>query len=203
MTDRAEFREERKLKLDYWKTIISLGGLGVLIVAVYQWHHTRMIYRDDVDNKMVAIWMDNVKMLAERPAISAHFVASQPAVGPALVDDDKPDSSVLAFADLRLEVMDYILNSGDIWDDADNLTWKATFLNAFRQSKILCRRFSDLHNNFDNIASDLGSDQIKKDVSAHLSKYYDQKQDVKTIRKRFDGMLEGIEGVCDASQISQ
>jgi hypothetical protein len=28
MTDRAEFREERKLKLDYWKTIISLGGLG-------------------------------------------------------------------------------------------------------------------------------------------------------------------------------
>jgi hypothetical protein len=25
MTDRAEFREERKLKLDYWKTIIPFG----------------------------------------------------------------------------------------------------------------------------------------------------------------------------------
>jgi len=33
MTDRAEFREERKLKLDYGKTVISLGSVVAIVLG--------------------------------------------------------------------------------------------------------------------------------------------------------------------------
>ena len=192
MMERPEVREERKLILEYLKTVFSTASIVAIIFAAYQWYHTNKIYRDDLDNKMVAVWMENVKMLADKPLISRHFVSSDQKHDDKSNISENYDSSAIAFADLRLEVIDHILNNLDNWSIDDIATWKVTFLNAFRQSKILCTRFKELRFNFDNISTDLSGEQIRKDID-------NNKQEREVHFKRFDGIRHGVDGICNVS----
>src|SRR3954467_6034343 len=74
MTDRAEFREERKLTLDYWKTLISIGSVLAIGLGVIQWRHSNAIYKDDLDTKLASQWRDNIKILVDSPKVSACFL---------------------------------------------------------------------------------------------------------------------------------
>lgn len=198
MSDRIEFREERKLLLDYWKTIISFVSVVAIALATYQWYYTTKIYRDDLDNKMVAIWIENVKLLVDKPNISPYFVSDRQSKTAKSHPDGNYDSSVIAFADLRLETIDYILNNIDSWSDEDNITWKSTFINAFLQSKILCERFLYLRSNFDNISEDLSSETISETVRNIRAKSENLNTEYKSSYKHLDKLVVGVDGICES-----
>jgi len=190
MTDRAEFREEKKLKLDYWKTVISLGSVVAIGLAVYQWHNSNRMYKNDLDSKMTALWREHNKALFDKPLVGQYLIRNGE------IPDSATEAAVLTAADLRLEIIDEILNNSDEWPK-DVLTWKSTFMRAFKNSKLLCKRYLETKSNFDNIEDDLSTEQLCKDLapSAKAARR-DSEVALSRFLKKWEILSAGVDKTC-------
>ena len=188
--DRAEFREERKLKLDYWKTVFSLGSVLAIGFATYQWYESNQKYRNDLDGRMTTLWREHIKFLIDKPDIGQYFIAK--AEMPA---DSPVKASVLNTADLRLEIIDEILNNSDEWRQEEIMTWKTTFVRAFRNSSILCSRYIETKSNFDNIENDLSTKRLCGDLKP-LAKAAKKEGNLSEFLKKWEVLNFGIDKIC-------
>src|SRR6266702_523683 len=107
LTTKAERREEIKLKLEYAKLAISVVGVGALFFAALQWFAANQVAQETVYQRMASTWTDHLRILVEKPELRPYFQENKE-----LVADDHERQEVLAYADLRLDVMDAILSYG-------------------------------------------------------------------------------------------
>lgn len=136
MTDRSERREDIKLYLEFAKLATSGLGLIVIALAVLQWQTANTNALQTVYQRMTNEWRAHLTMFVERPNLRPYFADS--AVLP-VADADR--QSVLAMADVRLDVMDATLTYARIQGLSKEIAgWENTFSAAFRQSVVLCDR---------------------------------------------------------------
>jgi hypothetical protein len=144
MTDRSERREEIKLKLEYLKIALSLAGIASILFAGLQWMSANHVATEAVYQRMTNEWRDHLKTLVEKPTLRPYF-----ANGKELTADDPNTQTVLALADVRLDVMDAILTYATLRGYGDEIGgWRRTFADAFRASPVLCQRLTDTYSNY-------------------------------------------------------
>ena len=149
MVNRAERREEIKLILEYVKVAISLGVLGTILFAVLEWQLANRASRQINFQQVSSAWRNHLTTFLERPLLRPYFEA-----GKQLNDDDPNRESVLAIADVRLEVMDDIMDAASLAGETPQLgDWKRTFAAAFRSSPVLCQRLAETRTNYGLIVS--------------------------------------------------
>jgi len=139
VANRAERREEIKLILEYAKVAISLGLLGTILFAALEWQRANRASLQTNYLQVASAWRTHLTTFLDRPSLRPYFEA-----GKQLNDDDPNREIVLAVADVRLEVMDDILDYAS-WAGVSNQIgdWKRTFTAAFRSSPILCQRLAE------------------------------------------------------------
>jgi hypothetical protein len=149
VVNRAERREEIKLILEYVKISVSLGLLGAILFAGLEWQRAN---RASLQSNFLAVasaWRSHLTTFLDRPSLRPYFEA-----GKQLNDDDPNRESVLAIADVRLEVMDDILDYASLAGVGDQIgDWKRTFASAFRSSPILCQRLAETRTTYGLIVS--------------------------------------------------
>lgn len=149
--DRADRREEIKLRLEYAKSAVALAGLAGIAVAVLQWQMSNVAARDNASTarqtayaRIAKEWRDHVRLLIDKPELRPYF-----ADGKSLEADDANRNVVIAMADHRLEVMDSILTYAGIAGASSEIGgWIRTFQHAFRSSPALCRRAVEVQRNY-------------------------------------------------------
>ena len=154
MSDRAERREEIKLRLEYAKLGISVIGILALVFGIFQWMG-EWYYQYYVDyERMATEWRNHTRTLVDNPGWRPYFEGNME-----LTVDDPNREAVLAVADIRLDVMEAMLMRLEIlrgslgtrgkpirdWPMRD---WKNTFASAFRTSPALCARLHDTAANY-------------------------------------------------------
>lgn len=149
--DRAERREEIKLRLEYAKSAVAVVGLAGVILGVLQWQISNITARENSVSarqtdyaRIAGEWRDHVRLLIDKPELRPYF-----ADGKALVPDDSNRNVVLALADHRLEVMDSILTYVGIAGAMGTIDgWIGTFQHVFRSSPMFCQRAGEVLRNY-------------------------------------------------------
>ena len=91
-------------------------------------------------------WRDHLKTFVERPHLRPYFEEKKE-----FETDDRYRQSVLALADVRLDVMDAVLTYAVMSGQSDAITgWKNAFASAFRKSPILCARLNETESSYPN-----------------------------------------------------
>jgi hypothetical protein len=137
--ERAERREEIKLLIEYIKIILSLLGIGSLIFTGLQWRDSNKAADQAVYQRMTSEWRDHLKIFIDKSHLRPYFEGKK-----LLENEDSRRDEVLALADVRLDVMDAILtfaNPRFSWSTIEG--WRKTFEGSFRESPILCIRWSE------------------------------------------------------------
>jgi hypothetical protein len=153
MTERAERREELKLIIEYFRLAASFALLLSVLFAGLQWSNANEAAKraNQVANlalyqRMTNEWRDHLKTFVERPYLRPYFEEMKE-----FEADDKYRQSVLALADVRLDVMDAVLTYAAMSGQSHAITgWKNAFANAFRHSTILCTRLNETESNYPN-----------------------------------------------------
>jgi hypothetical protein len=153
MTSRAERREEIRLKLEYVKLALSIVGIGTLIFAALQWMDANHVAKQAAQTtretdyqRITNEWRDHLRTFVEKPQLRPYFEEMKQ-----LNVDDPNRESVLALADIRLDVMDAILTYVAIREQSGEIAgWRNTFANAFKTSSVLCSRLKEVPTNFAN-----------------------------------------------------
>lgn len=153
---RAERREEIKLVVEYIKLVLSLGTIGAVVVAALQWRDAQkqqttatlaatQAATEATYERLSIEWRDNLRALLEKPALRPYFEDGKP-----LDSQDPLAQQVMAFADMRLDVMDAVLTYPAVrgLDTSGMVGWRKTFSRAFRASPVLCQRLVETHDNF-------------------------------------------------------
>jgi hypothetical protein len=144
MNDRAERREEIKLKLEYAKMIVSVAGIVTILFAGLQWAASNRTNTEAVYQRMASAWTDHLKTFIDKPALRPYFEG-----GKALGLGDGNEDIVFAIADVRLDVADAILTYAALHGYSDQIGgWKRTFADAFRTSPVMCSRIQQVRKNF-------------------------------------------------------
>lgn len=152
--DRAERREEIKLKLEYLKVVGSLAVLIALVFAALQWRianqaatFANQIATENAYGRIANEWRDHLKSLVEKPHLRPYFEEMKQ-----LSADDPNGQVVLAFADVRLDVMDAILTYAAMRALSGQIEgWKTTFTSAFKTGPVLCSRWIDTRANYGHV----------------------------------------------------
>jgi hypothetical protein len=149
VVNRAERREEIKLILEYVKLAISLAVLGAILFALLEWQQSNRASLHSNYLQVASAWRSHLLTFLERPSLRPYFES-----GKQLNDDDPNRESVLAIADVRLEVMDDIMDFASLAGVIDQIgDWKRTFAAAFRSSPVLCQRLAETRTNYGLIVS--------------------------------------------------
>src|SRR3954454_2571503 len=100
--DRAERREEIKLRLEYAKALLSLVGIVSIVFAALQWQAANRAAEAgnraallSLYQRVASEWRDQLRALVEKPHIVPYFLD-----GKQLKPDDPNRDVVLAFADV-------------------------------------------------------------------------------------------------------
>jgi hypothetical protein len=142
-----ERREQRKERLEYVKSIIQFIGLGTVLFAASQWYISNKNL--DIANKNALLgtyqaitsrWSDHLKLIFENHGLRPYFEE-----GKDLRESDNLRNEILAYADLRLDVMDAIYTLLRLHGSSESeiLGWIHTFESAFRNSPVLCERLNE------------------------------------------------------------
>lgn len=170
--DRADRREEIKLRLEYAKSAVSVAGLIGIGIAVLQWHSSNITARDNAITarqdaitaqqtayaRIATEWRDHVRLLTDKPDLRPYFADSR-----ALDINDPNRNLVLAMADHRLEVMDSILMYASIAGATGQIGgWIQTFQHAFRNSPALCQRGAEVQQNYGDKLREVRSESCSR-----------------------------------------
>ena len=153
MTERAERREEMKLVIEYFRLAASFALLISVLFAGLQWSNANDAARRAnqvatlaLYERMTNEWRDHLKTFVERPHLRPYFEEKRE-----FETDDKYRQSVLALADVRLDVMDAVLTYAALSGQSNEITgWKNAFASAFRKSTILCARLNETESSYPN-----------------------------------------------------
>lgn len=149
--NRSERREEIKLRLEYLKLTISFFGVLGIVFAGLQWKagtraalQNALNTQESIYQKIDGEWLGHVAVFVSTPELRPYFYERK-----RLEIKDPNRSAVLATADIRLSVMDAILTYVDFWSPRKPAEgWRQTFIDAFRQSPVLCSRFFETQNEY-------------------------------------------------------
>ncbi|BAQ44106.1 MULTISPECIES: hypothetical protein [Methylobacterium] len=142
--------EKQKLGIEYFKAAISIVSVATLALGVYQLSSANKSARDALDDKLATEWRDHLFNIYESSELRPFFYE--------VLKIDKSDinyNKAMALADVRLEIIDNIVNTYDEWPEHEIKTWKNTVSKAFSQSPLLCERYFKTKDNFDAIADEL------------------------------------------------
>ncbi|EPE98634.1 hypothetical protein [Rhizobium grahamii] len=132
--ERAERREEIKLRLEYLKTAISLLATCSILFAALQWFEANRLADHTVYQKMTSDWQAQLQTFVAKPDLRPYFFE-----GKTMKDDDPNRNLILAVAESRLDVMDAILSfAARRWSHKTYEGWRNTFMVAFGSSPVLC-----------------------------------------------------------------
>jgi hypothetical protein len=153
MTERAERREEMKLVIEYFRLAATFALLSSVLFAGLQWSNANeaakranLVANLALYQRMTNEWRDHLKTFVERPHLRPYFEEMK-----AFETDDKYRQSVLALADVRLDVMDSVLTYAAMSGQSNAIMgWKNAFASAFRKSTILCARLKDTESSYPN-----------------------------------------------------
>jgi len=149
----VEHREEMKLVIEYFRLAASFALLISVLFAGLQWSNANAAARRAnqvatlaLYERMTNEWRDHLKTFVERPHLRPYFEEMKE-----FETDDKYRQSVLALADIRLDVMDAVLTYAAMSGRGNAITgWKNAFANAFRKSSILCARLKQTESSYAN-----------------------------------------------------
>jgi hypothetical protein len=153
MTQRAERREEIKLIIEYIKLVASFAvGFSVLFAGL-QWSNANeasqranLVANLALYQRMTNEWRDHLKTFVDRPNLRPYFEERKE-----FEADDQYRQSVLALADVRLDVMDAVLTYAAMSGHSNGIAgWKNAFANAFRNSTVLCARLRETESSYPN-----------------------------------------------------
>jgi hypothetical protein len=144
--DRADRREEIKLRLEYLKVAGSFAVLIALVFAALQWRiankaaeFANQIATENAYGRIANEWRDHIKSFVEKPHLRPYFEEMKQ-----LSAEDPNRQAVLAIADVRLDVMDAILTYAAMRDPSGQIAgWKGTFARAFKAGPVLCLRWRE------------------------------------------------------------
>jgi hypothetical protein len=153
MTERAERREELKLIIEYIKLGASFAVVLTVFFAGLQWSNANeaakranLVANLALYQRMTNEWRDHLKTFVEHPHLRPYFEEMKE-----FETDDKHRQSVLALADVRLDVMDAVLTYAAMSGQSNAITgWKNAFASAFRNSTILCARLNETKSSYPN-----------------------------------------------------
>lgn len=156
--DRAERREEIRLRIEYLKVFASLGVIITLVFAGLQWRIANQVANETAYHRITNEWRDHLRTFVERPELRPYFEG-----GKELSGEDPNAERVFALADVRLDVMDAILTYA--WfrgASAEIQGWRNTISSAFRTSPTLCDRLRDVEQNFGREMVDISIKYCKR-----------------------------------------
>ena len=153
MTERAERREEIKLVVEYFRLAASFVVVFLVLFAGLQWSNANeaakranQVATLALYERMTNEWRDHLKTFVERPHLRPYFEEMKE-----FETDDKYRQSVLALADVRLDVIDAVLTYAALSGRSHEITgWKNAFASAFRKSTILCARLNETESSYPN-----------------------------------------------------
>jgi hypothetical protein len=149
--DRAERREEIRLKLEYLRVFASLAVIITLVFGGLQWRianqtadFANKIANENAYQRITNEWRDHLKTFVEKPNLRPYFEGKKQ-----ISADDPNKEMVLALADVRLDVMDAILTYAALRGASGEIVgWNNTIANAFRTSPVLCTRLSEVESSY-------------------------------------------------------
>ena len=161
-SERGDRREEIKLFLEYIKLVLSALTIGTVIFAALQWRSSNFAAAESVYERLASDWRENLRVFLDKPELRPYFEE-----GKKLEVDDPNRNIVLAFADLRLDVMDAVLTYPLIKGiSTDGMAgWRNTFWNAFSSSPALCQRLRDTGEDY-GLVVDIGKIPCHIDIDA-------------------------------------
>jgi hypothetical protein len=121
--NRSERREEIKLMLEYAKMVLSLAGILTIVFAGLQWRAANQVANEAVYQKITTEWNEHLKIFIEKPELRPYFESNKE-----LIANDQNTQSVLALADVRLDVEDAILTYAAFRGASSEIVgWNNTF----------------------------------------------------------------------------
>ena len=148
---RSERREEIRLMLEYLKVLFSLGVIATVIFAGLQWRvanetaaFANQIAKENTYQRIATEWRDHIRTLVDKPHLRPYFEEKKP-----LNADDPNRDTVLAYADVRLSVMDDLLTYAEMREKNAQIDgWKNLFAATFKTSPLMCTRLMETSSSF-------------------------------------------------------
>jgi hypothetical protein len=152
--DRAERREEIKLVLEYLRLVTLVGVVAAAVFGGLQWRianqntelanknakFASQVADENVFRLMLNEWSEHLRIFLDQPHLRPYFESEK-----VLSSDDPNYQSVLAFAEIRIDLMDSILLYATSRKLPDEVVqgWEGLFNKKFKTSPVMCDLLRD------------------------------------------------------------